>query len=103
MACRRQAYDRPLAVLSDSATLSNSGRAPGRNPCLRLRPKGQALIRDLRKDVSLEEIQSYIRQSGRSWFDARPTKMAFPHALIKGAYTIDDFERMASPKQIPNL
>jgi ubiquinone/menaquinone biosynthesis C-methylase UbiE len=61
-----------------------------------LRPKGQALICDLRKDVSLEEIQSYIRQSGRSWFDAWLTKMAFQHMLIKRAYTMDDFGRMAS-------
>jgi ubiquinone/menaquinone biosynthesis C-methylase UbiE len=61
-----------------------------------LRPGGQALIRDLRKDVSLDEIRSYIRQSGRSWFDAWLTKMAFQHMLIKRAYTTDDFERMAS-------
>lgn len=61
-----------------------------------LRPGGQALVRDLRKDVSLDEIQSYIRQSGRSWFDAWLTKMAFRHMLIKRAYTTDDFERMAS-------
>lgn len=61
-----------------------------------LRPGGRALICDLRKDVSLEEIRSYIRQSGRSWFDAWLTKMAFQHMLIKRAYTMDDFERMAS-------
>ena len=61
-----------------------------------LRPGRQALIRDLRRDVSLGQIQSYIRQSGRSWFDAWLTKMAFRHMLIKRAYTMDDFERMAS-------
>jgi ubiquinone/menaquinone biosynthesis C-methylase UbiE len=61
-----------------------------------LRPGCRALICDLRKDVSLDEIQSYIRQSGRSWFDAWLTKMAFRHMLIKRAYTRDDFERMAS-------
>ena len=60
-----------------------------------LRTGGQALVRDLRKDVSLEEIQSYIWQSGRNWFDAWLTKMAFQHMLIKRAYTTDDFERIA--------
>lgn len=60
-----------------------------------LRSGGRALVRDLRKDVSLEEIQFYIRQSGRNWFDAWLTKIAFQHMLIKRAYTMDDFERMA--------
>lgn len=60
-----------------------------------LRSCGQALIRDLRKDVSLDEIRSCIRQSGRNRFDAWLTRMAFQHMLIKRAYTMDDFERMA--------
>lgn len=66
-----------------------------------LRPGGRTLICDLRKDVSLEEIRSYIRQSGRSRFDAWLTKMAFKHMLIKRAYTMDDFERMASQSKFP--
>lgn len=60
-----------------------------------LRPDGEALISDLRKDVSLQEIDSYVRASGRSWFDAWLTKMAFKHMLIRRAYTKEDFERMA--------
>jgi ubiquinone/menaquinone biosynthesis C-methylase UbiE len=61
-----------------------------------LHPGGEAVIQDLRKDVSLEEINSYIQKSGRGWFDAWLTKMAFKYMLIKRAYTRQDFERMAA-------
>jgi ubiquinone/menaquinone biosynthesis C-methylase UbiE len=64
-----------------------------------LRPGGQAIIQDLRKDVSLEEINGYIQKSGRSWFDAWLTKMAFKHMLIKRAYSLEDFQRMATQSQ----
>jgi ubiquinone/menaquinone biosynthesis C-methylase UbiE len=60
-----------------------------------LRPGGEAVIQDLRKDVSLDEINSYIEKSGRGWFDALMTKMVFKHTLIKRAYTKEAFERMA--------
>ena len=61
-----------------------------------LRPGGQAIIHDLRKDVSLDEINSYIQKSGRKWFDAWLTRMVFKHMLIKRAYTGTDFQRMAA-------
>jgi len=60
-----------------------------------LRGGGEALIQDLRKDVSLEEINSYVEQSGRKRFDAWLTKMAFRFMLVKRAYTREDFVRMA--------
>lgn len=56
-----------------------------------LRPAGQAIIHDLRKDVSLPEINSYIQKSGRSWFDAWLTRLVFKHMLIKRAYTREAF------------
>jgi ubiquinone/menaquinone biosynthesis C-methylase UbiE len=61
-----------------------------------LRPGAEAVIQDLRKDVSLEEINSYIEKSGRGWFDGLMTKMVFKHMLIKRAYTREDFQRMAA-------
>jgi ubiquinone/menaquinone biosynthesis C-methylase UbiE len=61
-----------------------------------LRPGGQAVIQDLRKDVSLDEINSYIQKSGRGWFDSWITKMVFKHMLIKRAYTKEAFLRMAT-------
>jgi ubiquinone/menaquinone biosynthesis C-methylase UbiE len=63
--------------------------------CRVLRPGGEAIVVDLRKDVSLEEIDSYVTQSGRTWIDAWMTKWTFRHVLVKRAYTTDDFVRMA--------
>jgi ubiquinone/menaquinone biosynthesis C-methylase UbiE len=59
-----------------------------------LRPKGVTVIVDLRKDVSLEEINSYVNKSGRGWFDAWMTKLAFRCMLVKRAYTQEQFEKM---------
>ncbi|HEY2584237.1 MAG TPA: class I SAM-dependent methyltransferase [Tepidisphaeraceae bacterium] len=59
-----------------------------------LRPGGESLIVDLRKDVSMNEIADYVRQSGRSRFDGWITKWAFRHMLIRRAYTRDQFSRM---------
>jgi ubiquinone/menaquinone biosynthesis C-methylase UbiE len=61
-----------------------------------LRPGGEAVISDLRKDASLEEIAGYVKKTGRDWLDAWLTRMAFKQMLIKRAYTKEDFERMAA-------
>jgi ubiquinone/menaquinone biosynthesis C-methylase UbiE len=63
-----------------------------------LRPGGEALIVDLRKDVSLAEIDKYVEQSGRKRFDAWMTKRAF-RWLVKRAYTQGEFNRMAEQSQ----
>src|SRR6516162_9453301 len=60
-----------------------------------LRPGGEAVIVDLRKDVSLDELGTYLKQSGRSAIDAWITRWVFRHVLIKRAYTRSDFDRMA--------
>jgi ubiquinone/menaquinone biosynthesis C-methylase UbiE len=60
-----------------------------------LRPGGEAVVQDLRKDVSLDEIDRYVNQSGRSRLDAWMTKWAFRGLLIKRAYTQDQFIQMA--------
>lgn len=60
-----------------------------------LRPGGEAIISDLCKDASLDEIDTYVKQSGRSKVDAWLTKWTFRHLLLKRAYTKDDFKRMA--------
>jgi len=60
-----------------------------------LRPGGESVIADLRKDASLEDINTYVGESGRSGFDAWLTKMAFRFMLIKRAYTREEFIRMA--------
>ncbi len=60
-----------------------------------LRPGGEALIIDLRKDVSLAELDDFIRLSGRKAFDAWFTRQAFRHMLIRRAYTTDQFNALA--------
>ena len=59
-----------------------------------LRPGGEALLVDLCKDASLDEIDTYLKQSGRSRIDAWMTKWTFRHVLLKRAYTKDEFVRM---------
>ena len=60
-----------------------------------LRPRGEALVVDLRKDVPLGELETYLKQSGRSRFDAWLTNWIFRRMLIKRAYTREQFLRMA--------
>ena len=60
-----------------------------------LRPRGEALVVDLRKDVPLGELETYLKQSGRSRFDAWLTNWIFRCMLIKRAYTREQFLRMA--------
>ena len=60
-----------------------------------LRPRGQALVADLRKDVSLEELDTYLQQSGRRRLDLWLTKWIFRSMLIKRAYTKEQFLNMA--------
>ena len=60
-----------------------------------LRPGGTAVVGDLRKDASLDEIDAYVKQSGRSRFDAWITKWTFRGLLLKRAYTKGQFIRMA--------
>ena len=60
-----------------------------------LRSKGEAIIADLRKDASVDEIDAYVTQSGRKGIDAWMTRWTFRHVLLKRAYTKDDFTQMA--------
>ncbi len=61
-----------------------------------LRPGGRAVVADLRKDASLDEIEAYVEKSGRSRLDAWTTKWTFRLLLLKRAYTQDDFRHMAA-------
>ena len=60
-----------------------------------LRPSTEAVIVDLCKDASLDEIDAYVKQSGRNRIDAWMTKWTFRHVLLKRAYTKDQFLQMA--------
>jgi ubiquinone/menaquinone biosynthesis C-methylase UbiE len=60
-----------------------------------LRAGGEAVVVDLRRDASLDEIDAYVRQSGRRRIDGWITRWVFRHFLVKRAYTRDEFSRMA--------
>lgn len=60
-----------------------------------LRSGGEAVIVDLRHDVSLAELDHYIAHSGRRRVDAWMTRWAFRSFLIRRAYTLDSFTRLA--------
>ena len=60
-----------------------------------LRLGGEAVIVDLAKDASLDEIDNYIKQSGRNAIDQWITRWTFRHVLLKRAYRRDEFLQMA--------
>jgi ubiquinone/menaquinone biosynthesis C-methylase UbiE len=60
-----------------------------------LRPGGEAVVVDLRKNASFHDIDTYVKQSGRRRIDAWMTKWTFRHVLLKRAYTKDEFVQMA--------
>jgi ubiquinone/menaquinone biosynthesis C-methylase UbiE len=64
-----------------------------------LRGGGEAVIVDLRRDVSLADLDSYIHSSGRKRFDAWMTRWAFRGFLIRRAYTLDAFTRLVDQSQ----
>ena len=59
-----------------------------------LKPGGLAQILDLRKDTDWQEIEDYVKQSGRSALDAWMTKMAFKLMLLKRAYTEEQMKSL---------
>jgi len=58
-----------------------------------LRPGRRAVIIDLRRDASIEEIDRYIEHADMGALNALVTKFAFRHMLLKRAYTRPQFER----------
>jgi len=67
------------------------------NECERvLAPGGCALIYDLRKDASLEEIAAEVRGMGLSPLNAWMTNWTFRTVLLRRAYTRDVLEAMVT-------
>ena len=61
-----------------------------------LRPTCEAVIMDLRQDASLDEIDRYVKQSGRSPIDAWITRWTFRHVLLRRAHAPNQFLTMAN-------
>ena len=61
-----------------------------------LKPGGEALIIDLRGDVSPAEIDAHVNGMGLGRLDTFFIKFTFRHMLIKRAYLPDQFRSMAA-------
>lgn len=59
-----------------------------------LKPGGRAVIIDLRKDASLEDIAQAVDEMKLGAVNAFLTRLTFRFMLLKRAYTKQDFERM---------
>jgi ubiquinone/menaquinone biosynthesis C-methylase UbiE len=68
-----------------------------------LKPGGTALIVDLRRDASAEEIATAIKGMGLNGINTWLTKQAFKHFLLKNAYTREEIRRMVAQTEFTRL
>ena len=61
-----------------------------------LRPGGRALIIDLRKDASMNDIDTYIDGARLGWTNSLIYKLTFRYMLIPRAYSKQQFGEMAA-------
>lgn len=61
-----------------------------------LKPGGRALIVDLRRDASMEDIEAYISRSNLGWVDALVYRLTFRYMLLPRAYSRPQFMDMSS-------
>lgn len=61
-----------------------------------LRPGGTALLIDLRRDASVDEIRRYVDGLGVNRLNHAFMMFTFRHMLLKRAYTWDDVRRMTA-------
>lgn len=61
-----------------------------------LKPGGRALIVDLRKDASMDDIDAYIRRSDLGWANSVIYKVTFRYVLLPRAYSRQQLVDMAS-------
>jgi ubiquinone/menaquinone biosynthesis C-methylase UbiE len=57
-----------------------------------LRPQGQAVIVDLRRDASQAEIERYVRAMGMGRLNQWFTNWTFKHMLLKRAYSVSEMQ-----------
>jgi ubiquinone/menaquinone biosynthesis C-methylase UbiE len=61
-----------------------------------LKPGGQALIADLRRDASRADVDQLVREMNLSRLNAFLTRSSFHMMLLKTAYTPDEIRRFAA-------
>src|SRR6185369_12979970 len=61
-----------------------------------LKPRGVAVISDLRRDASVQEIDQEIKGMGISAINEMLTRWTFKNTLLKSAYSVQDMKAMVS-------
>lgn len=61
-----------------------------------LKPGGRALIIDLRSDASVDDIDTYIKQSNLGWANSLIYKATFRYMLLPRAYSTQEFMELSS-------
>lgn len=61
-----------------------------------LKPEGRAVIIDLRKDASMDDIGAYIKDANLGWANSLIYKVTFRYLLIPRAYSKQQFIEMAA-------
>jgi ubiquinone/menaquinone biosynthesis C-methylase UbiE len=61
-----------------------------------LKPGGTALIVDLRRDASIEDINEEVKKMKLNPLNALMTRWTFKHVLLKNAYTQDEIEALVA-------
>jgi len=61
-----------------------------------LRPGGKALLIDMRRDASMDEVKHYVEGLGVNRLNRWFMLFVFRFMLIKRAYPVEDFRRMAT-------
>jgi ubiquinone/menaquinone biosynthesis C-methylase UbiE len=61
-----------------------------------LKPGGRALIVDLRKDASIDDIDAYIRRTDLGWANSVIYRVTFRYLLLPRAYSRRQLAEMAS-------
>jgi len=60
-----------------------------------LRPGGQALLIDMRRDASMAEVKQYVDGLGVNRLNRWFMMLVFRNVLVKRAYRLEEFRRMA--------
>lgn len=61
-----------------------------------LKPHGRALIIDLRKDASMDDISAYIKDANVGWANSLIYRVTFRYLLVPRAYSRRQFTEMAA-------
>jgi len=68
-----------------------------------LKPGGQALINDLRRDASSEDIRALVEGMGLNPVNKFMTKWTFKHILLRNAYTEREIRQFVSQTDFASL